>query len=388
LAKLKIKLFRIATIPLSLNLLLKGQLRYFSNFYDVTAISGPGIDLDEVKTREGVRIKPIEIKRKISVINDLVSLFCLFIYFKKEKPLIVHSITPKAGLLSMLAGKLAGVPIRIHTFTGLIFPTKTGIIKKVLTFADKLLCWASTNIYAEGKGVKSDLIKYKITRKNPKIIANGNINGIDSNYFCSSNIDEITKTKLRQHLDISPSDFVFLYVGRLVGDKGVNELISAFLSLNLSSTRLVLLGSFEHNLDPLSSETLKAIAGNANIICPGFQIDVRPYYAISNVFVLPSYREGFPNALLQAGAMGLPSIVTNINGSNEIIVNGVNGLIVPVKNIQFLKNSMLELFANENYRSSLSRNAREIIVSLYDNSLVWDGIKNEYDQLISDHNIL
>ena len=186
----KPKLFRIATVPMSLNLLLKGQLRFLNDHFEVTAISGAGKDLDIVAEREGVKIHPIEMHRPISFIQDITSLWQLYKYFKKEKPDIIHSITPKAGLLSMMAGKLAGVPIRMHTFTGLIFPYKNGYMKRTLIIMDRILCRCATHVYPEGKGVKEDLQRHNITNKPLKIIANGNVNGVDLDYYHPEAISE------------------------------------------------------------------------------------------------------------------------------------------------------------------------------------------------------
>src|SRR6218665_368321 len=321
------KLFRISTVPISLNVLLKGQLEFLNQNFDVTAISGSGNDLDEVGIREGVRVFPIDMQRQISPFKDLVSLIKLYRYFKKEKPDIIHSITPKAGLLSMIAGKLAGVPVRMHTFTGLIFPSKKGIMQKLLIIMDKVLCACATNIYPEGQGVKNDLQKFKITQKPLKIIGNGNVNGIDTSYFDPEFISETEKEDLRSSLDIKPGDFIFAFVGRIVKDKGINELIQAFTTINekYPNAKLILVGSFEKKLDPIKPETTEIINVNPNIITVGYQKDIRPYLAISDLFVFPSYREGFPNVLLQAGSLGLPSVLTDINGSNEIIPNGLNG---------------------------------------------------------------
>ncbi|MEG1591921.1 MAG: glycosyltransferase, partial [Chryseobacterium sp.] len=202
----KIKNFRISTVPVSLNILLKGQLKFLSNHFAVTAISGAGKDLDEVVEREGVKTYAIEIQRNISPFKDIVSLIQLYFYFKKEKPLIVHSITPKAGLLSMIAAKFADVPIRMHTFTGLIFPSKSGLLQKILIKMDQLLCWSATNIYPEGNGVKNDLINYKITSKPLNILANGNVNGIDLEYFALNAISNEQQSQLKKELHIQEKD--------------------------------------------------------------------------------------------------------------------------------------------------------------------------------------
>ncbi|MDO5104875.1 glycosyltransferase family 4 protein [Capnocytophaga sp.] len=381
-----IKLFRTSTVPVSLDVLLKGQLKFLNQHFNVTAISGNGIGLDNVKNREGVKTHPITMQRHISPIKDFVSLIKLFLYFKKEKPLIVHSITPKAGLLTMLAGKLAGVPIRIHTFTGLIFPTKTGIMQKILIQMDRLLCWAATQIFPEGQGVKNDLVNHKITSKPLKIIANGNVNGIDLDFFNPNKISPEQQIKLKQELNIQPDDFVFIFIGRLVGDKGINELIQAFIELNNPNTKLLLVGPQERELDPLQPHTIKNIENHKNIISVGFQKDVRPYLAISHCLAFPSYREGFPNVVMQAGAMGLPSIVSNINGSNEIIIEGQNGTIIPVKNVEELKNKM-NLFINDaTYFEKLKLNCRRMIAERYEQSVVWQALLEEYNKQIASYN--
>ena len=378
---------------MSLNILLKGQLRYLNQFYSVTAISGEGKDMQAVKQREEVKTSSIEMSREIAPLQDLRSLYSLYIYFKQEKPDIIHSITPKAGLLSMIAGKLAGIPIRMHTFTGLIFPTRTGLMQKVLIQMDRLLCSCATHIYPEGQGVKNDLIAYQITSKPLNVIANGNVNGIDTAYFDRSHFSKVQQNELRTQLGIQPEDFVFIFVGRLVGDKGINELVTAFknltstplsdLNLNLNLDRnlnlkLLLVGPLETELDPLQPTTLEEIEHNENIISVGYQEDVRPYFALADALVFPSYREGFPNVVLQAGAMELPAIVSNINGCNEIIIEGENGLITPVKNRKDLQEAMLKLATDQTLYDHLKSNVRSRIVKNYEQKVVWQAILEEY----------
>ncbi|NDV78852.1 glycosyltransferase family 4 protein [Dysgonomonas sp. 511] len=379
----KKKLFRISTVPISLNILLKGQLRYLNQYYDITGISSPGEDLDAVAEREGIRTRSICIERKISPLKDLRALYLLYKYFKKEQPYIVHSITPKAGLLSMLAAKFAGIPIRMHTFTGLIFPSKNGILQSILILMDRLLCRCATNIYPEGLGVKKDLIQYKITSKPLKVIANGNINGIDTSFFNPLLFSSSQQQSLKKELNINENDFVFIFVGRLVSDKGINELIKAFDNINQKYTevKLLLVGPLESNLDPLKEETLDVINKNKHIISIGWQSDVRPYFAISDALVFPSYREGFPNVVMQAGAMGLPAIVTNINGCNEIIEEGNNGTIIPSKNAMVLEDKMIKFVVDKNYLQQLRLNAREMIISRYEQKKVWEALLEEYKAL-------
>ena len=375
------RLIRTATVAMSLDILLKGQLQFLNNHFEVIAVSGDDQHLENIAQREGVKTQSVAMQRAISLIPDVVSLWKLYWLFKKEKPLIVHSITPKAGLLSMIAAYFAGVPVRVHTFTGLIFPSHKGFKQHLLITTDKMLCLAATHIYPEGEGVKADLERYKITSKPLKVIANGNVNGIDVAFFNALNLSEQENNALREKLNIAPTDFVFIFVGRLVGDKGINELIAAFAQLTNYNTKLLLVGSFETELDPLQKNTLVQIDTNANIISVGYQNDVRPYFAISNALAFPSYREGFPNVVLQAGAMGLPSVVTNINGSNEIIIDGQNGVIVPVKNNTELHDAMLKMRSDSDFYSQLQRNARAMIASRYEQQVVWEAILSEYKRL-------
>ena len=379
------KIIRTSTVPMSLNLLLKGQLAYLSKDFEIIAVSSQGSDLDIVRERENIVVKAVNMERGISPLKDLISLIKMTFLLIREKPQIIHSITPKAGLISMLAGKIAGVPIRMHTFTGLIFPSKVGILQKILIAMDKLLCWSATNIYPEGQGVKNDLLKYDITSKPLKVLANGNVNGLDLNYFSKENFSNNDISHLKSSLGISENDFVYIFVGRLVGDKGIRELVAAFAELSTTNTKakLILVGTEEPDLDPLDDFTKQTIDKLANIIPVGFQSDIRPYLLISNVFVFPSYREGFPNVVLQASAMELPCIVSDINGSNEIITDGVNGLVVPVRSMSHFKQAMIKLDHDREFYNSLKLNTRSLIISKFSNDLVWSATLKEYRDLLN-----
>lgn len=383
------KIIRTATVAMSLKILLKGQLKFLSQYYEVVAVSGNDADLDAVKKNEGVSVVPVTMKRSIAPFYDLISLYRLYKLFKKERPIIVHSITPKAGLLSMMAAKYANVPIRIHTFTGLVFPAKKGLFRKILILMDKVLCWHATHIIPEGEGVKNDLIANRVTSKPLQVLANGNVNGIDTAFFNPDVISKNQQQKLKDELQITNADFVFIFVGRLVGDKGINELVQAFSKLCSSSngfenTKLLLVGPFETDLDPLLPETLEQLESNENIISVGFQNDVRPYFAISHVLVFPSYREGFPNVVMQAGAMGLPAIVTDINGCNEIIVQNNNGIIIPEKNTSAIFDAMKMLRSNPELYFQLKNNSRQMITTRYEQQMVWEAILKAYQKFEQD----
>ncbi|HTD39026.1 MAG TPA: glycosyltransferase family 4 protein [Mucilaginibacter sp.] len=378
---MKKKVIRVSTVPVSLYLLLEGQLKFLNQEFEVIGVSSPGEYLEKTRGREGIKVFPIEIKRAISPLNDLISLYRLYKFFKKEKPFIVHSITPKAGLLSMIAAYLSGTPHRLHTFTGLIFPSKTGFTKKILIYMDKLLCKCATNIYPEGKGVKQDLLNYNITNRPLNIIANGNVNGVDTDFFSDEHLNYQDIISLKHQYNIQTDDFVYVFVGRLVRDKGIHELVNAFANLDRKGIKLLLVGNFEPDIDPLDRNILHEIENNSNIISVGFQSDIRPFLQMSDIFVFPSYREGFPNVVLQACAMRLPCIVTDINGSNEIIENKVNGLIIKPKLLFELQEKMEEAVSGRHDLKLMGKHAREKIVNSYTREFVWKQLLHEYKNL-------
>ena len=378
------KLFRVTTVPESLNILLRGQHKFMSkNGFEVIGISSAGNALIEVSQEEEIRVIEINMSRKITPIKDFLSVYNLYKLIKKEKPIIVHSHTPKAGAVAMMAAKIANVPIRLHTVAGLPLMEAKGIKRKLLNFVEKVTYACATKVYPNSKGLYEFIVEEElISSIKMKIIANGSSNGIDTSYFDSERISEKQREEFLTRLIIQKKDFVFIFVGRLVGDKGINELIDAFARIKDSNVKLLLVGGLESNLDTLKSETIHEIDKNKNIISVGFQKDVRPYFAISHCLVFPSYREGFPNVVLQAGAMGLPSIVSNINGCNEIIQEGINGLIIPSKDRESLYTVMHKIISDEAWRKQLAGNARDIIVSHYEQKLVWDALLIEYKHLL------
>lgn len=359
-----------------------------SKHFEIVGISSQGKELKDVEVDESIRVVPINMSRKITPLSDLKSLFQFYRLCKIEKPQIVHSHTPKAGIVGMLAAKLAGVPIRLHTVAGLPLMESAGVKRKILDLVEKLTYSAATKVYPNSKGLYDFILQNKYTSANKLlVIANGSSNGINTSYFTSEFITEERKSLLKRDLKINDNDFIFVFVGRLVGDKGINELIEAFSQLTIYNAKLLLVGPLESELDALQIETLKEIEINPNIISVGFQKDVRPYFAISDCLVFPSYREGFPNVVMQAGAMGLPSIVSNINGCNEIIIEGENGTIIPVKDSEAIKSAMLKMIEDKEFYFKLKENSRSMIQSRYEQSVVWDALLQEYETLLKEKNI-
>lgn len=403
----KIKIVRACTVPASLSFV-KGMIPDLAKKYDVILLSSPGYDWheidDEIRLVKGIEIPMC---RKISLFNDLKSLIKIWKVFRQEKPHIVHSMTPKAGLLCMIAAWMAKVPIRIHMFTGLIFPNSTGIKKKILMTTDWLTCFCATHIIPEGEGVKKDLLENGITKKDIHVLGHGNCRGIDLDYFNPYREYEVVPYSIENKLpklfeveqskqfskgqNLKPSRrhdiFTFIAIGRLAGDKGINELISAYKKIHseFPKTRLILLGHTESKGDPLKTETLDTIRKDETIEAVGIQYDIRPWVAVSDVAILASYREGFPNVVLECGAMGLPQIVTNINGANEIIIEGKNGTIVPPKEAEALYKAMKHIMVDEEWRRSLAANAREMIAARFEQSFVRRCLYDFYDKVIEEY---
>ncbi len=374
-------LIRITTVPLSLDKLLEGQLRFMNAFYKVIAVSSEKEYLERIGKREEVETFHLEMTRKITPIHDLISVVKMYFFLKKIKPFIVHTHTPKAGIVGMLAAKLARVPIRLHTVAGLPLMETTGTKRKVLDWVEKQTYNCATKIYPNSNDLR-DIITQNQYCASEKlhVIANGSTNGIDTTHFDASLFSGEETSNLKKKLGIQPTDFVFIFVGRIVADKGINELLAAFSQLNkeVNKVKLLLVGPLEQDLNPLSFETIKEIDTNSNVISVGYQNDVRPYFAISDCLVFPSYREGFPNVVMQAGAMNLPSIVTNINGCNEIIIDNQNGLLIPVKDENAVLQAMKKTHSDTDLCLKLKHNARQLIVSRYEQHVVWNAILEEY----------
>lgn len=377
LLSMKQKLIRITTVPISLKILLKGQLAFMSNHYDVVAVSSDGESFEPMLAQEGVRGVKINMTREITPFKDIVSLFKLITLFRKEKPYIVHTHTPKAGTLGMIAAYICRVPHRLHTIAGLPLLEAKGTKRILLDLVEKITYFCATKVYPNSFEMQKIVLANRYTKASKlKVIGRGSSNGIDTRYFDSSIVKAYES-------DFTHNKFLFCFTGRVVGDKGINELIAAFTLLQKEYTDIGLLvvGDFEKKLDTISSESEKQLFENSQIKFVGHQNDVRPFMKASDVFVFPSYREGFPNVVMQAGAMELPSIVSNINGCNEIIENMKNGIIVPVKNIEQLYDAMKTVYQDRALLNSMKLESREMITSRYERDYVWSCLLNEYKSL-------
>jgi len=376
----KKKFYIITTVPISL-IFYKGQISYLKRYFEVYIISSSGDLFNNTLNEENINGFNVEMKREISILNDFRSLFNLIMLFFKTKPDIIHASTPKAGLLSMIAGWIMRVPTRIYYIHGLRYEGAKGFKRKILKFFEKLSCFFATDIYAVSYGVKETLNKDAVTTKKVNIIGEGSVNGINMEYFSTTNLDI---PNLKKNYNITEKNFIYGFVGRLVSNKGINELIYAFKEININypNTKLLLVGNYEHKLDPLENNTLDIIANHPNIIHVGFQKDIRPFLKMMNVFVFPSYREGFGVSIIEALSMEIPVISSDITGCNEII-NSTNGILIPAKSSIYLKKAMIDLLINPSKYKQLKTHTRKSIINKFNQNLVWKNTLEEYKKITS-----
>ncbi len=383
---MKKKLIRITTVSYSIKSLLKGQLKHMADHYEVIGIaaSEPEGELEIACAEQNARAIPIQMTRRITPFQDLISLFRLYRVLKKEKPYFVHTHTPKAGLIGMMAAYMAGVPHRLHDIAGLPLLEAGGLKLSVLTFVEKLTYACATRVYPNSRGIHKIVLDRKFAKPSKfKVLDCISSNGVDTARFDPALFPESERQNLKASLGLSEKDFVCIFIGRLVKDKGINELVAVFdrLTLKHPDLKLLLIGMMEPELDPLLPRTLERIAKNPSIVEGGTQMDVRPYLAISDLLVFPSYREGFPNVPLEAGSMGLPSVVTDINGCNETVEHGKNGLIVTPKDEAQLTNAVERLLADRQLLQDMAANARSMISERFEQKRVWAAILQEYKEL-------
>ena len=381
----KPKLCLITTVPMSFATLLEGQPRYLSDDFDVSLVCGPGPHVEEVEEAEGLPVHVIPLTRQITPKDDAIAVAQLTRLLRDLKPDIVQTYTPKAGLVGMTAAALARVPIRVHGVVGMPLMEASGKRAAMLQVSERTTYRMATHLTCNSFELR-DWIHGNLTRRPITVVGNGSINGVDVEKFSASQFSKTANTRLRRSLGIKPSETVFLFVGRVVRDKGVEELVTAFtrLAQDHPKVRLLMVGDYEPELDPLSDPVDDAIRNHPGIIEAGWVSDVRPYLAISHCFVLPSYREGLPNSLIEAGSMGLPSIATNINGCNEVVVPGENGELVPKKNAAALEAAMRRMIEDPTHRERLQGRSRDSITARFaQREFFWPELGAMYRELVA-----
>jgi len=319
----------------------------------------------------------IPLTRKLTPATDLVALIKLVILLQKLKPEIVHTHTPKAGLIGMIAAWICRIPNRLHTVAGMPLQESKGIQRSILRISEKVTYALATRIYPNSFGLMNFISARRWTKPEKlKMLAHGSSNGIDTNFFQPSEEINFLARSIRSKYNVG-SKTVFIFVGRVVKEKGIDELLLAFREVSMQfSCLLFIVGPLEAK--SVSKNSMQILSESPDVFHVGFHEDVRPWLAASDIHILPSYREGLPNVLLQAGAMEVPSIASNIIGCNEIITHGINGLLVAPKDVNSLKQSMRRLLDHPELRKQIGLNARINVASRYRQDLVWNGILEEY----------
>jgi len=382
------KIIRVTTVPLAFKALLRGQMKYMREAgYEVIMVSADGKERDDVISFEECPHKIIPLTRKITPWQDLKCLWMMYRFFKKEKPDIVHSHTPKAGLIAMLAAKAAGVKIRVHTIAGLRFMTASGMTYRILVQMEKLTARAATQIWPNSLS----LLEYVTAQKlvNPaklEVIGKGSSNGINLTRFSKSALRQETLERIARLINYDPSFFYILSVGRIVKDKGISELVLSFVSLyeENDKLRLVLVGAFEDDLDPVDPDIMQLIKSHPGIILAGWHDEVEYFMHLCNLLAHPSYREGFPNVVLQAGAMGCPVVCSRIPGNIDIVDEDVSGLVCAAKNKDELLTRLKQAIASPERMKEMASVLQKKIEENFDIRYVHQQLDQRYRSLLAE----
>lgn len=379
---MKPKFFITTTVARTLSFF-QGQPQLWKTDFEVTAIAAEEDKLKAFAQSEGINYEYIPMHREISLFSDLCCLFRFLILFIKERPAVVHGNTPKASVLSMLAAWITRRPIRIYMCHGLRYQTTFGLLRRVLMSMEWISCHCATQVIGVSKGVADMLVSDRLCNSNKiKVIGNGSAGGIDIKKF-SRDVLVSSKQNIREDLKISAEDFIFCFVGRIVKDKGVNELVEAFdeLSKEYDNIHLMLIGPEEGESDPINAVTKELVESHCRIYYLGRKNDVRPYIAASNALVLPSYREGFGQVILEANALEVPCIATDIIGPRDVIEPFVNGELVEARDVGSLYKKMKEWVNSPTFVKDMGKTSRTFVESRFAQDVVRNNYYKEYCRL-------
>ena len=380
----RLRVCRLATVQVTFATLLPAQIQLIVNAgIDLTLVSSAGEHFTPFFDDPSLHCYTLQVSRKIDYLHDLPSLFRLIHFFRREKFNIVHSSTPKAGLLTALAGKLAGVPIRIHTYTGQVWVEMKGPARKFMCSVDWLIGVLNTHTYADSFSQREFLIRERIVdSRKITVLEYGSISGVDLTRFDPVKLAPY-RALIRRQLGISERALIIVFVGRVTRDKGVVELLEAFEQLcrKYNDLHLVFVGPLESERDPLPKKILDVIPGNAIIHFIGFTSQPETYLAAADIFCLPSYREGFGSVVIEAAAMNLPSVATTVTGLVDAVVDNETGLLVPPKDSKALAEALAVLIDSPDTRYRMGHAARQRALSQFDAAKVNQAMVDEYFRL-------
>ena len=381
------KIIRITTSPLALKYLLPGQMKFMQkNGFDVIMISADGKERNGIIENEGCPHIVVPLTRRITPWQDLKCLWQLIKIFRKERPNIVHTHTPKAGLLGMIAAYICSVKIRIHTVAGLPLMVEKGIKFQFLKVIEKITYASANHVWPNSNSLKKYIIETNLTKRSTlEVILNGSSNGINLNRFNKKSLNKEIIEEIKTSIVFSEKNTYLLFVGRMVADKGITELVTAFsiLQKKQHQLKLILVGPFEKELDPLPFDTLQEMENNSSIHHIEWTDYVEYYMSLAHYFVFPSHREGFPNVLLQAGAMELPIICSNIPGNIDVVTNNETGITFEKQNEEDLINSIFCAIKSPCESQKMASKLKEIISGQYAQEVIWQALLGKYNELLS-----
>lgn len=387
-----IRIARVATVPFTMVAHLKHQIATLGKHgAKVTVVTSQEPELALLEGMEGVTCVPVDIPRSISPWRDLLALFRLFRFFKRERIQIAHSTTPKAGLLTALAALFAGVPVRLHTFTGQPWITMRGAKRFLARTSDKLIGSLNTRCYADSASQRQFLIEQGVVdAKRLFVIGDGSLAGVDVERFDRNRFSRGQRESMRQSLGIPYDVPVLLFVGRITADKGVRELLQAFEVLKSagSDAHLVFVGRFDVESGAAGVISQRDVGRLKDAHFAGHVESPEAYFSIADILCLPSYREGFGTVVIEAAAMGVPTIGTDIYGLSDAVVDGETGLLVPARNVEELARALEKLITGNSLRARMGNAAMKRALVLFDASKVNKQVVDEYASLLKKERIL
>jgi len=379
-----LKIARVSTVPFFVLTQLKAQI-------DALAASGAAVTViasyDEMSTQlaESTNYIPVNIERKINPVKDFLSLISLVKVFRSKKFNVVHSTTPKAGLLCAIAGFLSGTEVRLHTFTGQPWVTMGGAKKLILKFCDKIIGLLNTHCYADSISQKNFLVSSGVIKAEKiSVLGSGSLAGINLDRFDSSRYSVEELTNLRSGLGIPEDSKILLFVGRVTPDKGVRELLSAFGEILRTdkSVFLILVGPFEADAENIvASASEDDLSRNLKVV--GYSNEPEKYMALADLLCLPSYREGFGTVVIEAAAMGTPTVGTDIYGLSDAIVNGETGILVPVRDPASLKQAIVSILSDARLLEAMGEAARVRAITEFSANTCSELLINEYKRFFN-----
>lgn len=355
----------VVSSTMTVNAFLVEPIKILGKHYHVYLVVN-GNSEDITPDLADMTVLPVSLERKISPLKDLLALFRLFCICRKYRFDAVHSVTPKAGLLAMLASFLAGVTFRVHIFTGQVWATRRGFSRWLVKQMDCLIAALATDVLVDSVSQRRFLMdEGVVSPTKSSVLAKGSISGVDTSRFKP---DVEARSKIRREFFIEESDIVFLFIGRLNRDKGVVDLATAYAGMENENTRLLIVGPDEGSIREEMEAGLNGCLERVHFV--GFSSNPEVYMAAADVLCLPSYREGFGSVIIEAAAVGIPAIGSRIYGVEDAILEGQSGLLFEAGNVVELKDCMEEMAADDGARKRLGDVARKRAIEQFGSDIL------------------